>query len=109
MTQPNSTPIHVTLDAAAVEKQLVEAITNAALGKNIAAAIDDAVRRLNLGSYFDNHLQKIVESEMRRIIAEVVREKFEASITAQVVAHLTPEWQAKVARDLFERLNRERF
>lgn len=89
-------PIQVTIDREAVERQVVQAITESAIGQQLEEAINDALKkpeRYGSDTLITNAVKDVVRQTIRGRIAELLRdnEEFKDRLRAIVKEETTDD------------------
>lgn len=77
----------VDIDPEQINKEVSEAILKSAIGKQLKESIEKEVK--NLGGLYNNPMDTVIRGEVNKVIKELIAEKYQDQIRAEVEKHIT--------------------
>lgn len=91
--------MNLSIDPAAVEKLVADAIVQSALGEKVKKAVTDAVSRS-----YDSPIEAAVKVSVHEVARQLVHAEFTDVIRAAVKAKLTPDYLEKLVTNITDKL-----
>jgi hypothetical protein len=94
--------IEVKVDAEAVNKMVVDAILESAIGATLREVVSKKVAEL--GKSYNNPIEIAVDREVQLLVSSIVNEKFKPMIATKVNELMTDEMVSRISQAAWENL-----